>query len=467
MSSSSSKRTANPDIGEEKEHYSDHFYGLPLSTYYTVRRVVKFLLFLAITGFGTIWFINFFERNYEAIERNPLSLFSSGKVADITDWNLPASETAELSSQSKFNSPGSNSINQQSQETTKSKTYKEITQEKIRLHYEQLRSTRPELTLSPPANEKQLPFESLQSIIERWNPDNPNIPVDFKERLQHFDYSKPEERALAAAYRDAELPFKLFNVPEFNDISLKWDDTYLNNNLNSIQGRVHVEKSNTNHFMFWAMRGFRSVPNYKPPTELISSMTFQEWLSLAHLADRHTLEANKTHFYFMTGADARENGRTFISRDLSLFSTRQANFFITNPSANKGIQCRFGMRGVIAECHYDSGKNMITMLKGAKRYIITPPRTCPKLGIIADVKHPSYRHSVIDWSDLSQGKQAGFDDVDAIDTIVHMGEILYVPSFWFHYIISLEYSVQCNSRSGFPKNMIGQTEIKECLRTTP
>jgi hypothetical protein len=465
MSASSSKRQGNQEMGEEKEHYSDHFYGLPLSTYYTIRRVAGFVLFLGLCGFGMIWFINFFERNYEAIEINPLSLFSSNTAAEIKDWNLPPSETAETLTIPQTIS-GSTTVQQQNspQDPAKLKTHKELAQERIQRHYEQLSHTRPELTLSPPASEKQLPYESLLTIIERWNPDDPNVPADFKERIQHFDYSKPEERAQAAAYRDAELPFKLYNVPEFNDVSFKWDDSYLNNNLNSIQGRVHVEKSKSNHFMFWAMRGFRSVPNFKPPTEL-TPMTFQEWLKLAQLADRHTLDANKTHFYFMTGADAHENGRTFISRDLSLFSTKKANFFITNPAANKGIQCRFGMRGVIAESHYDSGKNMITMLRGQKRYIVTPPRTCSKLGIIADVKHPSYRHSVIDWSDISQAKQAGFDQVDAIDTVVHMGEILYLPSFWFHYIVSLEYSIQCNSRSGFPKNMIGQKEIKECFRT--
>ena len=41
---------------------------------------------------------------------------------------------------------------------------------------------------------------------------------------------------------------------------------------------------------------------------------------------------------------------------------------MSNIKLNKGIQCRFGMRGVIAEAHYDGGRNMVAMLKGAKRY---------------------------------------------------------------------------------------------------
>ena len=36
----------------------------------------------------------------------------------------------------------------------------------------------------------------------------------------------------------------------------------------------------------------------------------------------------------------------------------------------------------------------------------------------------------------------------AVETILKSGEILYIPSHWFHYIISLQKSAQCNVRSG-------------------
>ena len=63
---------------------------------------------------------------------------------------------------------------------------------------------------------------------------------------------------------------------------------------------------------------------------------------------------------------------------------------------NKGIQCRFGMKGVIAEAHYDGGRNMVAMLKGAKRYILAPPHACPSLSIVKEKAHPEYRHSLTD-----------------------------------------------------------------------
>ena len=45
----------------------------------------------------------------------------------------------------------------------------------------------------------------------------------------------------------------------------------------------------------------------------------------------------------------------------------------------------------------------------------------------------------------------------AIDTVLKAGEVLYIPSNWFHYIVSLQKSAQCNVRSG--KNIEGSHEF--------
>lgn len=121
------------------------------------------------------------------------------------------------------------------------------------------------------------------------------------------------------------------------------------------------------------------------------------------------------------------------------------------------------MRGIIAESHFDAGRNMVAMIKGSKRYILNPPSECQKLGIITEQKHPSYRHSVLDWSDINQATSQGFANVNSIETIVKEGEILYIPSYWFHYIVSMEYSIQCNSRSGAPPAGQGENDMTTCL----
>ncbi|CAN0035826.1 unnamed protein product, partial [Ectocarpus sp. 4 AP-2014] len=42
----------------------------------------------------------------------------------------------------------------------------------------------------------------------------------------------------------------------------------------------------------------------------------------------------------------------------------------------------------------------------------------------------------------------GFADAPALETVLEAGELLYIPSFWYHYIVSEGFNVQCNARSG-------------------
>jgi len=314
-----------------------------------------------------------------------------------------------------------------------------------------------------PLEQKAYPqYLNLYDVVTHWNPDNPDPPALFRETIAHFNYSCPRQRAMAAEYRNAELPFKVYDVPEFDRVSDLWTDNFLSRELRKL-GSVNVERSDNNHFMYWTTRGGREPEGYTPPTEIISDMSFDEWVKLAYKADEGKLDNATEHFYLMSNAPAGDRGRTFISRDLAPFSTDKPNFFITNPGANKGIQCRLAMRGVISEAHYDSGRNMVVMLSGVKRYVLNPPSACKSLKLIADVDHPSYRHSIIDWSSPAEALRYGFDKVQALDTLVRKGEVLYIPTGWNHYIIALMYSMQCNSRSGSPPNGEGLADIEECM----
>lgn len=108
---------------------------------------------------------------------------------------------------------------------------------------------------------------------------------------------------------------------------------------------------------------------------------------------------------------------------------------------------------------------MVAVLKGRKRYILNPPRACHTLGVEVNPSHPSFRHSLVDWSDLEDAKRHEFNKAESVETIVNAGEVLYIPSNWFHYVISLEYNIQCNSRSGTPpKAGFGEDEIRKCVK---
>ena len=51
-------------------------------------------------------------------------------------------------------------------------------------------------------------------------------------------------------------------------------------------------------------------------------------------------------------------------------------------------------------------------------------------------------------------------NADATEVVLAMGEVLYLPSYWFHYIISQDASIQCNSRSG--ESVKGKEDVHKC-----
>ena len=184
---------------------------------------------------------------------------------------------------------------------------------------------------------------------------------------------------------------------------------------------------------------------------------------------------------------------SFISRDLPIFSTTKDNFFVFHVDEQKGIQCRFGERGVVAATHFDSGRNMVAMINGAKRYILSPPNQCSKLGIFKNKRSPIYRHSLLNFGHIQylQPDEKNLDDTtttastntsqmspeervwlqraatsQAVETVLKQGEVLYIPSHWFHYIVSLQKSAQCNVRSGIDIEGThvfgGRKDVDEC-----
>mmetsp|Transcript_22390 Transcript_22390/g.22700 ORF Transcript_22390/g.22700 Transcript_22390/m.22700 type:complete len:113 (-) Transcript_22390:646-984(-) len=97
---------------------------------------------------------------------------------------------------------------------------------------------------------------------------------------------------------------------------------------------------------------------------------------------------------------------------------------------------------------------MIALLGGERRYILSHPDQCENI-YLHPKKHPSSRHSKIDWShrptlDLLKDYPK-FGSATANEVVLQAGDVLYLPQHWFHYIISLgdgEPNFQCNTRSG-------------------
>ena len=112
------------------------------------------------------------------------------------------------------------------------------------------------------------------------------------------------------------------------------------------------------------------------------------------------------------------------------------------------------------ECHYDGTPNFAASVGGLRRWIMAAPSECDKLYLLQKPS-PSSRHSEVDWSAPDNWKYPKFKEARANEIILQPGEVLYVPSFWFHYIVSLNINFQCNCRSGQSNSRYSST-IHKC-----
>ncbi len=328
----------------------------------------------------------------------------------------------------------------------------------------------PDLLMEPPKLGKYPYMRTYKELMETWPQDNiDNPPEVLQEDLLHFDWNSPEQMEAAEKFRDAKLPFKLIHVPEVMAATEKWTDEYLSNNFDTsdkANGMMADGKCNEgpdNFFAFFNIPMWRVLSLGIPPTR-DNDWTFERWAKHSHYADRVGLSPHQPHYYWQSGVPREERYQkysqwSFVSRDLTSFSATKNNFILFHAKNQKGIQCRFGERGITAANHYDSGRNMIAMITGAKRYILSPPRACKRLGVVSSKGHASFRHSMLNYGHLDYMDHPDMPEeekewlhmvgsAEAVSTVLKEGEVLYVPTGWFHYITSLQKSAQCNVRSG-------------------
>jgi len=53
-----------------------------------------------------------------------------------------------------------------------------------------------------------------------------------------------------------------------------------------------------------------------------------------------------------------------------------------------------------------------------------------------------------------------FRDAMVNEVVLEAGDALYLPTYWFHFIVSLNLNYQCNARSGISYEY--QTHIRDC-----
>merc|ERR1719223_2404345 len=123
-------------------------------------------------------------------------------------------------------------------------------------------------------------FFKLGDLLTDWHPNDTSLdkwaaskahPSKGKH-LRRFDFSNPEQKQLAATYREHEVPFILYNIPAL-DLAMKTG--FSKENLTKAFGDEprNVEKSLDNNFMYFKYKDGKdkkikkSYPDWTPPQE--------------------------------------------------------------------------------------------------------------------------------------------------------------------------------------------------------
>ncbi|KAG3194517.1 hypothetical protein PC128_g9292 [Phytophthora cactorum] len=204
-----------------------------------------------------------------------------------------------------------------------------------------------------------------------------------------------------------EVPFVAYGIPELTAATKRWTDEYRTEKL-SPKALYKVHVAYDSHFMYY--------------------LTSKQ---LAGEKGTRTISRNKHRSSAAPKPNAnraRPTVRDLFIRDATVVKER-------------GVRCRLGMRGIIADGHIDGGLNHIFMIRGTKRYIIAPPSACKCLGLM--IQGQSARHTSFNWSDTSALSEDA-RKCPAAEVALIAGEVLYLPSYWYHPWTL----IQCNLRSG-------------------
>lgn len=167
--------------------------------------------------------------------------------------------------------------------------------------------------------------------------------------------------------------------------------------------------------------------NWTQPTEMMR-MRYADWLNHANVTD-DKLGPDQPHWYYrLIGCGAMGDGHCdadsseYLFDELPWFQPKES-LYVVEPKKQRGIHCRFGMKGVIAENHFDGSRNFIALLAGERRYILSHPDQCKKLALYP-LEHPSARHSAIDWSEPDLESFPEFSEARANEVVMQAGDVM-------------------------------------------
>lgn len=104
-----------------------------------------------------------------------------------------------------------------------------------------------------------------------------------------------------------------------------------------------------------------------------------------------------------------------------------------------------GPAGTVSVLHFDRVHNLYVQIHGRKKWVlISPRRSVEVYWPCDDLRVGMLQFSPVDAEHPNLARYPRFADADAVEVILEPGDVLFVPTGWWHQVRSLDVSVSLN-----------------------
>lgn len=227
---------------------------------------------------------------------------------------------------------------------------------------------------------------------------------------------------------DYGQPVVLISTPFASWRSANWTPELLADQVSTVVSK----KSKKRVFKYFAVdQPLSSVEAFK------EKKTYKEGVfSGKHFFQLLSNSSRKRYYYASGGIELLKLEDVFTEESLQKvtfgdYEPGQVNFW-------------FGGENVTAYTHYDTSHNLHAIMYGRKRFLLFPPAAYKELELYPSL-HEFYRQVQTDIFNLTQPEfKTLWSATGAMEVVLRPGEVLYIPPYWFHCVVTMETTISLN-----------------------
>ena len=225
---------------------------------------------------------------------------------------------------------------------------------------------------------------------------------------------------------------------------IDWTRDYLTKHIGTSFKKVKKQLNDSRFIYFDALPEFPLHPYSRAKFKMLKKIKSDKFWEIG------LNESNGKYLYYSYLAPES------MVAELTEIGPKPSTFFKSfdgdTTSSSSEIMLWIGFEGIMTTFHYDANINFFQQIKGSKQFYLISPKYWDKMHVFPRL-HPSDRQSQINFDDHIDPTShrdlvwASKLDPDAfLLGEVEEGDMLYLPPFWFHEVVTISksYSISIN-----------------------